>query len=137
MWTRPCASTATSSRSSPATIRAPSWCGRASGAPWSIGPGDTVGVVRARCLIDLGTALRQRFDLDGSATDRTAAVLAYRTAAGTTSAPVTTRLDAARRWARAAERAGDDTQALDAWTAAVELLPRAAWRGVDVVTRES
>ncbi len=92
---------------------------------------------RARCLIDLGDALRERSERVGSATDRTAAVDAYRAAAGTASAASTVRLDAAWRWASTAESADDDPLALAGWTAAVELLPRAAWRGVDVVTQES
>ncbi|MGB3443141.1 MAG: CHAT domain-containing protein [Actinophytocola sp.] len=88
-------------------------------------PADTP--TRARASILLGDTLRARGE---------AAADTYRSAAQALGAASETRVQAAVRWARAAEDEGRHQDAVWAWGAAVDAVLRLASVGVDVETRE-
>ncbi|MET7424704.1 tetratricopeptide repeat protein [Dactylosporangium sp. NPDC005555] len=85
---------------------------------------------RAGRLIGLGAALHARFAAAGAVADLDGALSAWEDAVAAVSAPVDVRLDAARRLAEAAARAGRTEESADAAAAAAGLLPMLAWRGI-------
>ncbi|MBB5825608.1 CHAT domain-containing protein [Micromonospora carbonacea] len=91
---------------------------------------------RARALNVLGMALRTRYLIAHDPADLDAAVGMWRSAAASRAGAVEIRMTAARTWARTAAEAGDAELALEAYVAAVELLPLLAWRGLDRAVQE-
>ena len=91
---------------------------------------------RAGRLSNLGNALRARFQCTGQRNDLDAAIGCQREAAGVVTAPPSGRLQAAVRWGRWAVEAGNYRDGTDGYAAAVELLPRVAWHGLDQATWE-
>ncbi|GAA0388274.1 CHAT domain-containing protein [Acrocarpospora corrugata] len=92
--------------------------------------------VRARLHLMSGLALHARFTVTRAPHDLREAVSAWRQAAGIATGDVTTRLRAARTWAFAATEEADAELAVDAYAAAVGLLPLLAWPGLDRGIRE-
>ncbi len=99
-----------------------------------IPPGHTV---FARCLLNLGLCLHTRFKRTGDAADFDSAIKYWREASETPTGRPAVRLTAASRWGAAAADAGRPRAAAEGYTAAVRLLPIAAWHGLDRTTRES
>ncbi|GAA2650784.1 CHAT domain-containing protein [Paractinoplanes durhamensis] len=93
------------------------------------------GAARARVLSHLGRALQSRHRKTGQADDLRTAVECQRSAAGIVTSPVQHRIIAALAWGRMAFEAGEQESALDGFALAVDLLPQAAWHGLDEVTR--
>ncbi|MGY1790231.1 CHAT domain-containing protein [Geodermatophilus sp. SYSU D00803] len=91
---------------------------------------------RAGMLHNLGRALRTLFALTGDHAHADEAVTCERTASVLVTAPPEVRLTAARAWGRLARDTGDLRSAADGYTAAVTLLPLAAWHGLERRTRE-
>lgn len=79
---------------------------------------------RAGCLFDLGHTLREA-GLPDEASD------AFREAAGLLTGPMSVRLGAALRWGGLAAADRRWTEARQGYGYAVELLPQAAWHGLD------
>ncbi|CCH17828.1 CHAT domain-containing protein [Micromonospora lupini] len=82
-------------------------------------------------LSNLGNTLWTRFECTGADTDLDEAVQGWSRACASTVAPATTRLIAARQWARATAEQWGPAAAVEAYTAALNLLPLLAWRGID------
>ncbi|UOZ11348.1 CHAT domain-containing protein [Amycolatopsis sp. WQ 127309] len=92
---------------------------------------------RAQRLVNLSIARFDRYELTGDPADARLAAATARDAHALSAAPPHLRLDAANRWGRyEIAVSGDPATGLPGLAAAVELLPRVAWRGVDQNTRE-
>lgn len=92
---------------------------------------------RAKYLSNVATTLHTRFERLKVPADAREAIEAWREAAAVATAPAFVRLSVARSWGALAVTVGNGPAAgLDGYAAAIELLPRAAWRGVDRETRE-
>jgi len=91
---------------------------------------------RPRRLSNLGTALRARFERTGQLADLDQAVAAFRDGAAVLTASPGRRVAAARGWGQCALLAGSPQSAVEGYAAAIELLPLAAWHGLDQRTRE-
>jgi hypothetical protein len=78
----------------------------------------------------LADVLAARYELDGDATDYTEAIRLWQDAANTENAMTLDRLRAATRWGRCAADHDDWAEAAAGLRLAVELLPKAAWRGI-------
>jgi tetratricopeptide (TPR) repeat protein len=87
-------------------------------------------------LFNLGTALRSRFERTGQQADLDQAIKAFREGAGVLTASPGHRVAAARGWGQCAMQAGNPGNAAEGYAAATELLPLAAWHGLDQATRE-
>jgi tetratricopeptide (TPR) repeat protein len=91
---------------------------------------------RVEHLAQLGSALRRKAERSGvtaQALDRAAArdaIAASKSAAGISTAPATVRALAARDWGQVAAQMGDAAEAVNGLSAAVDLLDRVAWRGL-------
>jgi hypothetical protein len=91
---------------------------------------------RAEYFARLGRALRRKAERPGdaaNAVDRATArdaILASRSAAETGTAPVMIRALAAWDWGQVAARTGDAAEAVNGFSAAVSLLDRVAWHGL-------
>src|SRR5215470_13654709 len=85
---------------------------------------------RAMHLFDLGVALRIRFERTEAGADLDEAVWGWSRACESAVAPTATRLNAARYWAQAIARWRGSAAAVGAYTAALNLLPLLAWRGI-------
>jgi tetratricopeptide (TPR) repeat protein len=92
--------------------------------------------VRSSVLVDLATALQIRFEHAGQRDDLDGALDAFREGASIRTAPPRQRIAAARGWGKCALLAGDADDAVEGYTTAIELLPLAAWHGLDRDTRE-
>lgn len=92
---------------------------------------------RAGMLHNLGRALRELFAVTGDRAHADDAVAREREAGEVGTAPPEVRLTAARAWARFARDTGDLPSATDGYTAAITLLPIAAWHGLERGTREA
>ena len=90
-----------------------------------------------RCviLLALGRSLRTLAQSDGVALAGEARGL-FREASRIDTAPPQNRVTAARAWGETAHELGDRQDAADGFVAAVELLSRVAWHGLDQETRE-
>ncbi|WJK40232.1 CHAT domain-containing protein [Solwaraspora sp. WMMA2056] len=99
--------------------------------------------VRAAILDNLGMAVARRLerfgdddgDDDEGPVRRRTVVASHRAAAHTRAAPTGVRVKAAWHWGTAAFAGGDHTEALAAFSTAVELLPQVAWHGLADDTR--
>ncbi|MCX4632927.1 CHAT domain-containing protein [Streptomyces sp. NBC_01443] len=91
---------------------------------------------RALALVNVGTALTERYQLLGTRTDLDHALTAWQAATKMTAAPISVRLTAATAWGDTAAEAERTAEALDGYTSAVALLPLLAWRGLDRSTQE-
>ena len=87
-------------------------------------------------LLNLGNALRARFGHTGQPADLDQAVAAFRDGAAVLTASPGRRVAAARGWGQCAMLAGNPQSAVEGYAAAIELLPLAAWHGLDQRTRE-
>jgi tetratricopeptide (TPR) repeat protein len=92
---------------------------------------------RAGMLHNLGRALRTLFVITKDTDHANEAVAREQEASELVTAPPDVRLTAARAWARFAHDTGDVVSAADGYTAAVTLLPFAAWHGLERTTREA
>ncbi|MFE7628928.1 CHAT domain-containing protein [Kocuria sp. NPDC057446] len=72
-------------------------------------------------LTDLGTTLRVRFERTGQAEDLDEAVAVFREAAQVASAPVHDRMQAAREWGRSAVLGQRWAEAMDGYSAAIDM----------------
>ena len=91
---------------------------------------------RSGRLANLGNTFRVRYERTRNLADLGEAIGAWREGAHVVTAPPAARLDVARAWAWWALQAGDPTEGLAGYTMAVEeLLPLAAWHGLDQATR--
>ncbi|WFE54716.1 hypothetical protein [Micromonospora sp. WMMD1155] len=86
---------------------------------------------RADRLTLLGTVLHDRYESSGDDADVGDAVDAWSAARASVTAPAAMRLRAAIRAARAVAERDGPSAAVDAYGAAVGLLPLLAWRGID------
>ncbi len=86
--------------------------------------------------LNLGGSLYERYQRNRDVGDLTAAIDAYRAAAVDPQGPAKTRMDAAQQWISAAGDMENVAWVLDAFTAAVDLLPILAWRGLARSGRE-
>jgi tetratricopeptide (TPR) repeat protein len=91
---------------------------------------------RSDHLSGLGAALRLRYDRTGAAADLVEAATAFRDGAAVLTAVPAQRMFAAQSWGRAAMAGGDPSTAVQAYAAAIELLPATVWHGLDQTTRE-
>jgi hypothetical protein len=91
---------------------------------------------RARALGVLAEALRVRNMISSDPADLDAAVGLWRSAVASRVGPIEVRMTAARAWARAAGQTGDAVLAVEAYAAAIGLLPVLAWRGLDRSVQE-
>ena len=91
---------------------------------------------RAAWLSTLGGALLARSGRTRQQADIDRAVAAFREGAGMVTASPARRVVAARGWGQCALLAGNFEGAVEGYTAAIELLPLAAWHGLDQATRE-
>lgn len=91
---------------------------------------------RPGCLSNLGYALRIRFERAGEQADLDQAIDAYREGAGVATASPGQRAVAAQAWGGCALLAGTPGIAVEAYAAAIDLLPLVAWHGLDQATRE-
>jgi hypothetical protein len=91
---------------------------------------------RVRALNILASALRVRHMITRDPADLDAAAGMWRSAVGSAVGPVVVRMNAARAWADAAAKYGGAEPALEAYAAAVGLLPLFAWRGLDRTVQE-
>jgi tetratricopeptide (TPR) repeat protein len=91
---------------------------------------------RPRRLSNLGNALATRFDRTGQRADLNEALEVLREGTGVPTASPGSRIAAARRWGKCAMLAGRPETAVEGYTAAIGLLPLAAWHGLDQPTRE-
>ena len=87
---------------------------------------------RGRHLSNLGIALHARFERTGHEQDLDEAVQGWAEAAQSTGSPVATRITAARLRSHALARWRGPAAAVDAYTAAVNLVPLLAWRGISL-----
>lgn len=85
---------------------------------------------RAEYLARLGGALRRRFERSTDPADAEAAIAASRSAAAISTAPAVIRALAARDWGQIAAARGDAVEAMNGFSAAVNLLDLVAWRGL-------
>ncbi|MEV1176086.1 CHAT domain-containing protein, partial [Nonomuraea sp. NPDC049784] len=86
----------------------------------------------------LGLALNERYESRGRGRDRDSAMAAFRLAAGASSAGTLRRLVDTRMLAGYCLRHGSPVEALEHYRACVqELLPLAAWRGLDRTSQEN
>ncbi|GAA3951884.1 CHAT domain-containing protein [Actinoplanes auranticolor] len=85
--------------------------------------------------VNLGNCLRARFDAGGDRADLTEALDSYRKGADATIAAPASRLTAALAWARTSAAQNDFPLAVEAYQVAIELLPLAAWVGLDRASR--
>ncbi len=85
---------------------------------------------RAEYLGRLGSALRRKFERSPDHATAQAAMAASKSAAGISTAPAMVRVLAARDWGQVAARAGQTAEAVDGHCAAVNLLDRVAWQGL-------
>lgn len=90
---------------------------------------------RAVALLDLGMALDQWYEYDHDADHLREARRHFSAAAQAPRAAAGIRMLAAYRWGRSAGQLQDWSDAVDAYTRAVGMLPGVAWRGLDVVDR--
>lgn len=88
-------------------------------------------------LLKLGTSLRTRFERDGDSADLDAAIDCWKRGAQVITAAPASRLVNYTAWGRAAAGAGRAHQAAEAYSAAVGLLPRLAWHGLNRETRQA
>jgi tetratricopeptide (TPR) repeat protein len=84
----------------------------------------------------LGRVHHARFKAYGRPADARAAFEAWDMAAASPAVPAIERLGAARNWAELAGELGAWEQALGGYVAAIDVLPVAAWRGLDRIGRE-
>ena len=91
---------------------------------------------RARALGVLATAMRVRHMISREPADLDAAIGLWRSATSSPVGPIEVRMSAATAWARAAVQERDAELALEAYSAAVGLLPVLAWRGLDRPVQE-
>jgi len=115
----------------PAGVSAAIDVGRAALAGLSPGNPD-----RARALNVLARALQVRHMISQDPADLDAAIGLWRSAVGSSVGSVEIRMGAARGWAAAAGQQRDVALALEAYVAAVGLLPLLAWRGLDREVQE-
>jgi tetratricopeptide (TPR) repeat protein len=94
------------------------------------------GADRAGVLSNLGIALWTRFQHNGHDLDLQSAIACRREAAGLVTSPARTRIMAAGAWGRWSIEAGDLESAVKGYATAVELLPQAAWYGLDRTTQQ-
>jgi len=87
-------------------------------------------------LASLGTFFSRRLDRYADPADLDAAIGCWRRAIRERTGAPGMRLGAARSWGSAAARAGRWHDAAEGYAAAVDLLPTAAWHGLDRSTRE-
>jgi tetratricopeptide (TPR) repeat protein len=98
---------------------------------------DRASPFRSMCLIALGRSLINRFGDSEDRSDADAALVHFREAAGLAQTSAETRLDAATMWAVVAGGLeSGSTDAIDAYSAAVELMPVLAWRGLNRTDQE-
>ncbi|MEE1830903.1 hypothetical protein [Streptomyces sp. SP17KL33] len=90
----------------------------------------------AGAALNLGSALRTRFTVEGDVDAATAAVETWKTGAAGGSSPVSLRLACARQWAEFAARRGAWDSAAEGYDQACALLPLVAWRGLNRSDRE-
>ena len=91
---------------------------------------------RAAGLFNLGIAYYWRYQRRRMPADLEAGIDALRRAAATQTAPARERITAAAAAGRWAAEAGNPAAALGDYTIAVELLPQAAWQGLDRITQQ-
>jgi hypothetical protein len=87
-------------------------------------------------LIALGDALDSRYTADRHIADRDEALTHWQQAANARAGAPTVRTAAAQRWGQAARSHGLVTEALDGYTAAIQLLPIVAWHGLERAAQE-
>jgi tetratricopeptide (TPR) repeat protein len=87
-------------------------------------------------LLNLGIAWRTRFEHLGEQADLAAAVSLFKSAAQIDSAYPHQALLAARPWAAASHLNGDLQSALEGYRTALELLPKVAWLGLNIPSRQ-
>ena len=85
---------------------------------------------RARDPGPLGSALRRKFERSPDQGIVQAAIAASKSAAGISTAPAMIRALAARDWGQVAAQAGQTAEAVNGHSAAVNLLDRVAWQGL-------
>jgi len=91
---------------------------------------------KAFCLSRLGITRKSRFQLLGDSADLAACVLSFKAAAQLKAAYPSAALSAARQWAEVLHSNGDLLSALNGYRAALELLPKVAWLGLDTSLRQ-
>jgi tetratricopeptide (TPR) repeat protein len=87
-------------------------------------------------LSNLGDSHRTRFKHLGELFDLSASVSAFQAAAETKTTYPYRALVAARKWAEIAHQNGDLTSALKGYRTALEILPKVAWLGLEVPSRQ-
>lgn len=91
---------------------------------------------KARYLINLGELKRIRLFLSKDRLDYVASLSGYQAAAKSQTAYPGIALKAARRWASLSYQLGDLSSALEAYRTALEILPKIAWLGLDLSSRQ-
>ena len=86
---------------------------------------------------NLGIAYWSRYRRTGRIEDLRRAASLRRAAAGVPASPARSRLLAAAAWGQWSLAAGDVAAALEGYNYAIDLLPRAAWHGLDDRTRQA
>jgi tetratricopeptide (TPR) repeat protein len=92
---------------------------------------------KARWLLNYGVARQARFRHLGGLEDLKASISSLKAAAQSTTAYPSDSLAAARQWAAISHFHGDLVSAVDGYRAALALLPKVAWLGLDINSRQT
>ena len=92
---------------------------------------------RSKFLFALGLCQETHFEHLKEAFNLVAAISAYKEAALLNTAYPSDALEAARKWAEVAHRNGNHLSALDGYRTALDILPKVAWLGLDVLSRHN
>ena len=92
---------------------------------------------KANFLLNLGTSHLMRFREFTKEEDRVASVSSFKAAARLKAADPICALFAAKAWARISHLHGDLIFALEGYRTALELMPKAAWLGLDTPSRQN
>lgn len=93
--------------------------------------------IKVRCLIGRGDALQVRFKIRGDPADCLSALSAYRTAAQSKMGLPDMKFHAAQQWVDFAHEQEQLESALAGYRIALEILPKLAWLGLDLPSRQN